>query len=181
MYNNIERELKVLVTKEIYENIINSYDFEKSIIQTNTYYDDENGSIKNKNGAMRIRTINDTHIFTLKIRKDECTHYEYEKSVETDTIHNINDNEILEWFKNFDLPKEVKPITTFTTDRKVLKCAQGEICVDKTTYSNHIDYEIEYEYNCDHDGISFFNQFLAPFHMIYTKNCPSKIARAMNN
>ncbi len=179
MYNNIERELKILVSKEIYENIINSYDFEKSIIQTNTYYDDNKGTIKNKNGAMRIRTIGNTHIFTLKIRKDEYTHYEYEKKVNTDDINKIDDPEILGWFKQFDIPKDVNQITSFTTNRKILMCEQGEICVDKTTYLNHTDYEIEYEYNCEHDGILFFNNFLTPFHMKYIKNCPSKIARAM--
>ncbi len=181
MYNNIERELKILVSKEIYEKIINSYDFEKSRIQTNTYYDDEDQSIKKQNGAMRIRTIGNKNIFTLKIRKDSYTHYEYEKEIQTDDIHKIDDVEIISWFHQFNIPKDVKTITTFTTDRKILKCKQGEICADKTTYFNHTDYEIEYEYNCDHDGIAFFNDFLTPFHMKYTKNCPSKIARAMND
>ncbi len=181
MYNNIERELKILVTEEIYENMIHSYDFENNVIQTNTYYDDENQTIKNKNGAMRIRTIGNQHIFTLKIKKDSYTHYEYEKEIQTSDINKIDDIEINGWMKEFGIPKEVKPIITFTTERKILKCEKGEICVDKTTYLNHIDYEIEYEYNCDHDGISFFNKFLAPFHMKYTKNCPSKIARAMND
>ncbi len=181
MYNNIERELKILVTKEIYENMIHSYDFEKNIIQTNTYYDDDNQTIKNKKGAMRIRTIGNQHIFTLKIKKDDYTHYEYEKEIQTNDIHKIDDIEIDGWMKEYGIPKEVKPITTFTTDRKVLKCEQGEICADKTTYLNHTDYEVEYEYSCDHDGISFFNTFLTPFHMKYTKNCPSKIARAMDD
>lgn len=181
MYNNIERELKILVSEEIYEKIIHSYDFEKSRIQTNTYYDDENHSLKNKKGAMRIRTIQDKYIFTLKLRKDDYTHYEFEKEIHTNDINKIDDFEILDWLKKYDLPKEVKPIATFTTDRKVFVCARGEICADKTIYSSHTDYEIEYEYNCEHDGISFFNEFLAPFHMKYTKNCPSKIARAMND
>ena len=39
MYDNIERELKLLINKQVYDNIMNSYDFHKSIIQTNTYFD----------------------------------------------------------------------------------------------------------------------------------------------
>ena len=42
------------------------------------------------------------------------------------------------------------------------------------------DYEIEYEYLKEHDGIKTFNEILHPFHMKYEKNCPSKIARAFD-
>ena len=43
-----------------------------------------------------------------------------------------------------------------------------------------IDYDIEYEYLKEHDGIKTFNEILHPFHMKYEKNCPSKIARAFD-
>ena len=39
MDNYIERELKILVSKEQFQKILNSYEFKKPIIQTNTYYD----------------------------------------------------------------------------------------------------------------------------------------------
>ena len=181
MYNGIERELKVLVTKDIYEQIVKSYDFEKSRIQTNTYYDDENHTIKNMHGAMRIRTINNTHIFTLKLKKDEYTHYEFEKEINTNTIHDITDEEILGWFKEYHIPTNVYPIATFKTNRKIYEFENGELCADITIYPNHTDYEIEYEYTKEHDGIAFFNDLLSQFHMKYEKNCPSKIARAMND
>ena len=38
------------------------------------------------NGALRIRTIENKHIFTLKIKKDSITHYEYEKEIQTTNI-----------------------------------------------------------------------------------------------
>ena len=43
------------------------------------------------------------------------------------------------------------------------------------------DYEIEYEYTSDHDGIHFFNSILEKYGLKWTKNCPSKIARALND
>ena len=161
MENYIERELKILVSKEQFQKILNSYEFKKPIIQTNTYYDTNDQKIKHMNGALRIRTIENTHIFTLKIKKDSITHYEYEKEIQATNINEIKDPEVLNWIKEYDIPTN--------------------ICADITSYENHIDYELEYEYIDNHDGISFFNHILNKINMKYEKNCPSKIARAMND
>ena len=67
MYNQMERELKCLVSKEQYDQIIKSYDFSKSWIQINTYYDTTSKQVKKQNAAVRIRTIDSKKIFTLKI------------------------------------------------------------------------------------------------------------------
>ena len=98
MYDNIERELKSLINKQVYDNLMNSYDFHKSIIQTNTYFDTANQDVKKQHGAVRIRTIENKKIFTLKIKKDEYTHYEFEKEISTENINEIEDPEILNWF-----------------------------------------------------------------------------------
>ena len=181
MYNQIERELKILVSKEIYENILNSYIFDKTIYQTNTYYDTKDHLIKNNNGALRIRTIQDKNIFTLKLKKDAITHYEYEKEIKSNTISDIDDPEIKEWLMKIPLNEEVFPIASFSTIRNIHYFEHGELCVDMTQYDNHIDYEIEYEYTSEHNGIDTFNEILKPFGLKYEKNCPSKIARAFNH
>lgn len=179
MQEPIERELKILVSQDIYEKIIHSYDFTKPWKQTNTYFDTPDHSIKNQKGAVRIRTIGDRHIFTLKIRKDAITHIELEKDIDRSNMQSITDPEILNWFKEYQINKEqLSPITTFSTVRQTYDFEHGQLCADKTIFSNHIDYELEYEYFDQHDGISFFNQILEPFHITYIKNCPSKIARA---
>ena len=89
MYDNIERELKLLINEQTYKSIMNSYDFHKSIIQTNTYFDTEKQDVKKQHRAVRIRTIEDKKIFTLKIKKDEYTHYEFEKEIFTNDIKKI--------------------------------------------------------------------------------------------
>ena len=81
MYDNIERELKFLINEKVYNELLHSYDFHNPITQTNTYFDTENQDVKKQRGAVRIRTIQDKKIFTLKIRKDEYTHYEFEKEI----------------------------------------------------------------------------------------------------
>ena len=181
MYDNIERELKVLLTEEIYHNILNSYDFHNPITQTNTYYDTDDNAIKKQHGAMRIRKIGNTNIFTLKIRKDEYTHYEFEKEIHTDDIHKIDDPQIKQWLKQYQIPEKVHPIATFTTKRRVHEFENGELCLDETQFENHKDFEIEYEYTKKHDGIAFFNALLKKYNLKWEKNCPSKIARAMND
>ncbi len=179
MYDQIERELKILITKEIYEKMRNSYEFSDAWAQTNTYYDTKDGQVKKRHGALRIRKIGNKHILTLKIRKDAITHIELEKEINVDSIQAITDSEILAWLKEYEIPKEVEAIVSFTTIRQTYDLENGQLCLDQTEYENHIDYECEYEYTKDHDGIKVFNEILKPYGMTYTKNCPSKIARAL--
>ncbi len=179
MYNQIERELKILVNQEIYENLIHSYEFSEPWEQINTYFDTEDGFIRQKGGAMRIRQIGTKRIFTLKLRIDEITHIELEKEIKEDSIQKINDQEILSWFHKYQIPRNVKKTVSFKTIRQTYDFENAQLCADQTIYENHIDYEIEYEYTKDHDGITFFNDLLKPYGLEYKKNCPSKIARAL--
>ena len=179
MYNQIERELKILVNQEIYEKIIHSYEFSEPWEQINTYFDTDDGLIRQKGGAMRIRQIGQKRIFTLKLRVDEITHIELEKEIFVNTIHEIEDQEILSWFKKYQIPNNLKKTISFKTIRQVYDFENAQLCADYTIYENHMDYEIEYEYTKEHDGIQFFNDLLKPYDIEYKKNCPSKIARAL--
>ena len=181
MYNQIERELKCLLTKEQYKSMINSYDFHINIHQTNTYYDTKDNYMKSIKGAIRIRTIEDTYIFTLKIRTDDITLIELEKEIKDNSIQTaFADEEIKGWLQKYSIPMDVEKIISFSTNRKMILLENAELCLDHTTFGNHSDYEIEYEYTKDHDGISEFNKILVPFGLEYKKNCPSKLARALN-
>lgn len=178
MTKPIERELKLLVSKEEFHSLLKTLPFSEPWTQTNTYYDSADQIIRKQGGALRIRTIGSKHILTLKIRKDEITHYEYEKEIPTDQLEKIQDPEILGWLKEYHIPSNLKKTAQFTTIRQVYECENAELCADETEYTDHIDYEIEYEYHRNHDGISEFNQILAQIGQKYIKNCPSKIARA---
>lgn len=63
---NKERELKIMLTQDQFESLLNSYDFPITIRQTNTYYDTVDHRVKKMNGALRLRKIEDRTIFTLK-------------------------------------------------------------------------------------------------------------------
>lgn len=178
MEQNIEKEYKVLLTKNQYNHFIKVYPFTKTVHQSNTYYDTPNQDIKKMDGALRIRTIENKNIFTLKIKRDASSHFEYEKEISCTSIDEIKDAEILEWLQAYDIPPKVHPIVSFSTIRKIWNTDEAEISLDMTSYENHIDYEIEYEYKKNHDGLQKFQQILNTIHVIYKKNCPSKIARA---
>lgn len=178
MYDQTERELKILVSAEVFHQILDSMSFEKPVKQTNVYYDDDKGTVR-KLGAIRIRTIGRHNIFTFKIRKDPITQIELEKPVDAGSIEDITDPEILNWLAQYHIPRNLKPFASSTTVRYIHEFSQGELCLDQTQFTNHEDYEIEYEYKMDHDGISFFNDLLKPYGLTYTKNAPSKLARAV--
>lgn len=174
-----ERELKTLINQESAKKLLNSYDFLQPIIQKNTYYDTPDQYLKSLNGAIRIRAIENTYIFTLKIRKDDITHYEFEKEINTDKLHSIQDEEIAEWVNQFHIDlNQCKETVSFTTKRYVCNLEKATLCLDFTTFNNKEDIEFEYEYKEEHDGIDAFNEILSEIHMKYTKNAPSKIARA---
>ena len=59
MKEPIERELKILIKEEDMNFIIKSYDLNKYKIQTNIYYDTLDRKVKQKNGAVRIRIVDD--------------------------------------------------------------------------------------------------------------------------
>lgn len=181
MNSPMERELKILVSKDIYEKIVKSYDFTIPQKQINTYYDTQDHALKQLHGACRIRTIGTAHIFTLKVKKDEITHLEFEKIISVDCIDQITDPEIHAWLKRYQIRiKDLYEIASFSTVRQTCDLASAQLCADKTIYDTHIDYEIEYEYTKEHNGTIVFNQILAPYDLTYIKNCPSKIARAFD-
>lgn len=180
MTQPIEREYKILLTKEQYEILLHSYDYSEIRNQTNQYYDTDTGFIKNLRGAMRIRDLNNNHIFTLKIRNDNTSNIELEKQIDTDNIHKIADKEVLNWIMKYDIPmNDIHKTFKITTIRNVFETPDAEICLDKTSFNDHItDYEIEYELKNKNGNIEKFNEFLKPAKIVYEKNCPSKIARA---
>ena len=98
MYDNIERELKLLINEKIYNELLHSYDFHNSITQTNTYFDTENQDVKKQRGAVRIRTIQDKKIFTfggghsddIEIRKEANSWYPQEEPTPEEVLEGVN-------------------------------------------------------------------------------------------
>lgn len=183
MNSNQERELKIMLTKEQYDLLLNSYDFEKPVVQRNIYFDTPEGFYRNRKGALRIRTIGQDQFVTLKLPKDSITKFEYEYPVQghAESPYELGPAErnLLEQ-NDQALPDYLERIADFTTVRRNLNLEHAVLSLDETDFGYQKDYELEYEYKDQHDGISKLNQILEKAGIQYKKNGPSKIARAVS-
>ncbi|MDE6195675.1 MAG: CYTH domain-containing protein [Erysipelotrichaceae bacterium] len=179
MNKNIEKELKILVSKEKFYELLSFYPQLSFKKQVNVYYDTKDHQILNHYGAMRIRT-KDHHIFTFK----KCTSQgleEYECSVDQNSSDMLLKEPIASFLQSQNLFPPFYEIASLCTYRGVIETEYAELCFDINEYNGITDYEIEYEYKKEHDGISLFNNILSKVQLSYEENCPAKIKRAMIN
>lgn len=69
MKEHEEKEYKVMLSEKQFQRLCDLLGNPRPVKQENRYYDTEDWKIRRQYGSMRIRTINNKHIFTLKIRK----------------------------------------------------------------------------------------------------------------
>ncbi len=136
--------------------------------------------IRKHKGAMRIRDVNGMHIFTLKMQSEEGL-LEFEKPVPKNAITSLEDEEIQELLHRYQLQGPFFKIAELHTQRAVYESEFAKLCFDISTYHGKTDYEIEYEYKKEHDGLSIFQDIMKQINVVYEKNCISKIQRAINS
>lgn len=180
MHTNIEIEYKMLLSFEQFNRLSEAYPDKTFKTQVNTYYDTADFQLRNKHCAMRIREIDNQFLFTLKVPKTEG-HMEYECYVDKNNVQSLNKPEIQALLHQLNIVDEVKEITSLKTSRAVIELENAGLCFDISEYNGLCDYEIEYEWKKEHDGLNAFNDILSVIDVTYEKNCPSKIARAMNS
>lgn len=134
MKPHIELEYKVMIDKTTYLKILDFYHLEP-IKQINYYY-----NANKPYHAMRIREIAGKYIFTLKVKENNY-HKEYEFEIKHNDINDQRIKELLNMF-NIDKPEYIGSMTTY---RAIKDFDNGELCIDKSEYLGHEDYEIEYE------------------------------------
>ena len=155
MNKHVEKEYKMLVSKEQFDKLCSLYENLNFITQTNTYYDTVNGDIQKKKGAMRIRERNGRFLFTLKMRQENLDGLcECECEVSENSVHALQSEEIVQLLHEYQIEAAIIPLTTLVTKRAVVETENAELCFDISTYGSHTDYEIEYEYKQPHDGLS---------------------------
>ena len=184
--NDQERELKILLNEQQAKQLLNQIDFQKPRIQINTYYDNPRNFYKSKGIALRIRQIvgdqeNDQWILTIKKPLDAITKYEYEKSISAHTLEELSKEDI-EWIEShIPFPNDLQVLASFKTERWICDLEEAELSLDHTYFKNSNDFEIEYEYKSSAASIQSFNSLLHSIDLKFTKNCPSKLARTMQD
>ena len=180
MYKNIEKEHKLLVSKEDFEALTKFYEPLTFVEQTNVYYDTENNDIETCRGMMRIRTRENRHIFGLKLFDRHNELMEYECYVKENSVLGLNQKDVLDLLRNYGFEAPFHEKARLTTKRAIMVSNDAELCFDINEYNDIVDYEIEYEYKRSHDGFTIFNNILSKVGLHYEKNGPSKIQRVLH-
>lgn len=177
---NLEIEYKLLCSKEQFDHLSALYQPLEFVKQVNTYYDTADEQLRKLHCAMRIREKQGSFIFTLKEPMNDG-HLEHEWNINENSVNALlHHEEIMALLNRLNIHGELQTTASLETYRAVVKLDQAELCFDINHYSNHTDYEIEYECTKPHDGKLVFNQILSQANLHYDTNCKSKIARALS-
>lgn len=153
MGSNIEIEAKVLINKDEYESVIEHLQLDKyrRLQQTNYYIDTRNHDIKKNGFALRVREKNEEFELTLKTPLSEGL-LEKNESISWRVFEELKEKNI---FPDGGIKKflailgidvnDLRIITSLTTDRIQMNYQNAILAVDKNSYSQIVDYELEVE------------------------------------
>ncbi len=143
----VEKELKVLITREEYQKVMQMFSWDKNIVQENYYYvNPENIDFEN---TFRVRKIENKYKLQIKrtMKKDKSLHIKKEYECELETLPERISSDFLN--EKLELKYEectYSCVGSLKTDRKVMKTDAVELCLDKNYYLANVDYELEIEY-----------------------------------
>lgn len=141
MKPHLEIEYKTLLTHDEYQTLNTHFNFERIIEQTNIYFDADQ-ALFNKKMMCRVRILEGKFKFTLKIPQDEGV-LEYEFDMPSLDLNHPKLVSILK--PHIGNLKNLKEVGQSHTLRKIYSDDYGEWCLDYNAFSNHNDYELEYE------------------------------------
>ena len=142
----LEKEIKVLIDYNMYNDLIKKFDFEEPYTQTNYYYSngvvDSNMTIRVReiDGEMKLQVKNPKYISgSLHIKEEhECQITNIPDSISKSAI-----NELI----GLEIPEDLNCIGKLITERRICnKFDSVEIAIDINKYLDITDYELEIEY-----------------------------------
>lgn len=181
MNHNLEIEYKILVNQKQFDLICALYPNAVFKRQMNVYYDTIHNDLRKNHCAMRIRDKGDEHLFTLKAPGEKDGKMEFEKLLSENSCNALKDEEIIKTLSSYIDCFDFVEIGRLVTYRASIDLEFAELCLDVNIYNDQIDYEIEYEWKQDHDGLTKFNEILSNIGLTFTSNCKSKVARCLNS
>lgn len=143
----IETELKAMLSYDQYEILMDMFTWDSAVSQTNHYYTDKSGELKNHGITFRIRTIDNKSVIQVKKHTNSNSPLQIceENEFEIDFIpQEFSQNEIKEMTGIEISTSYIGDLTTIRNS--CMYCDGVEICLDKNDYLDTTDYEIEIEY-----------------------------------
>ena len=189
MSSNIEIEAKVLLLKNEYETIIEKLNLSKyrKIRQTNHYIDTPDRYLKKNGIALRIREKEEEYELTLKTPLSEGL-LEKNENISWRDFEKLNDQNL---FPEGNIKKflsilggkvdQLKVLTSLCTERIEVEYNGFDLALDKNTYSDIVDYELEVESSSIQRAQEEIRSILASCNISdFQYNTISKQARALN-
>lgn len=149
----IEKELKVLLTQTQYWKLHQAFLWEQKIEQTNYYYLDCQGIIKEYHITVRVRETEG--IYQLQVKYPAQNEREiFAEALVIRAEHNENLEELPDVLEGERIAKitgvksdNLYPVGSLVTYRHIFYCDQTTVCLDKNHYLEEEDYELEVEFS----------------------------------
>lgn len=175
----VEKELKSLIDEKIFEKVKEYYKWDDVIVQENHYYADTRGVLGKERATFRIRAIGDTLRIQVKLHKNDSSALQISEELEY-PVDSVPDNISAEEAKKYTGLDcgELVLLGSTVTERYVLKKDGTELCLDKNTYLDMTDYEIELEYTemCSQELLDSLKTMGVEFN----EKCTGKYSRFVN-
>ncbi|HLQ82887.1 MAG TPA: CYTH domain-containing protein [Pseudogracilibacillus sp.] len=172
MEQEIEIEFKVLLSKEKFNQILNSLNFPaKPFTQINYYFETSDLKLKKYHSALRIRKKNSNYIVTLKEPHPQGILETHDRISESEFNDAINHNHLVapNCFKQLDKMNikidEISYMGSLKTERYEYTDNDLIYVLDKSFYNQQIDYELEIEAPSKNIGLAKFNELIAKFNI----------------
>lgn len=172
MAQEIEIEEKMLLSEEKFTELLSALDFpDKPFIQTNYYFETPDLALKNNLCALRIRKKGSHYIMTLKEPHRDGI-LETHDTLTSEDLKRAKNN------INIDAPNCAKQLAlkqidisqiiyfgSLTTERYEFEKNQLIYVLDKSSYNNMIDYELEIEAPSRSLGVDTINHLIKRFNI----------------
>ena len=188
MSTNVEIEIKSKLTKQDYDKLVQTFSNQKSYSQINYYFDTKDKEISERNCGLRIREKNGRFELTLKIPnsegKLEINQQISDKIAKSMLSNNMFiDGEVKHCLESFLGIKtsNISNLGLLETERIDLTYKTGLISIDKSTYNNITEYEIEIEDESEEKAEKHLKEFLSGFEIEYKKSPDTKLKRFLDS
>ncbi|MCF6136863.1 CYTH domain-containing protein [Pseudalkalibacillus berkeleyi] len=185
MKQEIEIELKNLVTNDEFSQLIHHFSIPENSFknQTNYYFDTNNFDLKQNHCALRIRRKSNTYTLTLKEPYEEGLLESHESLTKENALQLIDgkafsSSEILKHIESkYGISKlSIEYLGSLETKRSEYPYKSGLLVLDHSKYLGKEDYELEFEVPERTQGEMEFNDLLKTF-SIPQRKTPNKIQR----